>query len=113
MIFQYYENLEDKTKKYMETLINEIVPQLTVGELQIYLDDIAYHPLKDAKKSQKFSGFIEIGEDFESKGDISKLKSNDLKLMYQIFISREKYDEIQDFTYCCITYSWDSFECLC
>ncbi len=91
MNFQYYENLQDKSKKYLLYLNNQIVPKFSVNELQIYLEDISKKPLSKNKNSKStfFDKFIEIGGDYETVADLSKLNDKDLKLMYQIFISRE------------------------
>ena len=96
MNFQYYENLQDKSKKYLLYLNNQIVPKFSINELQIYLEDISKKPIgkKKDSKSTFFDGFIEIGEDYESIADLSKLNDKDLRIMYQIFISRELNDRM-------------------
>ncbi|MFX0060386.1 MAG: hypothetical protein ACFE8J_18975, partial [Candidatus Heimdallarchaeota archaeon] len=56
-----------------------------------YLEDISEKPSSKKKNSKElfFESFIEIGEDYESVADITKLNDKELKIMYQIFISRE------------------------
>ncbi|TFG29296.1 MAG: hypothetical protein EU532_03375 [Promethearchaeota archaeon] len=94
MTLQYYDLLQDKTEKRLQYLASYIAPELTIGELQNFIDDIANKP-KDSKKtnkSNKLDAFKEIGDDFETHADFSKLTEQQLKNIYQVFISREIND---------------------
>ncbi len=96
MNFQYYESLLDKSKKYVSYLVKEIVPKFTIKELPILLDDINKIPLKTKKGSDslKIKGFIKIGDDYETQASLSNLSLEKLKLMYHVFISRERSDKL-------------------
>ncbi|TFG07904.1 MAG: hypothetical protein EU539_03730 [Promethearchaeota archaeon] len=91
MNFQYYETLSDKSKKYLSYLVEHIEPKFTVDELPIFFDDMNKKPLKqnESKKLRDLQGFLNIGDDYETTADISKLSIDQLKMLYQIFISRE------------------------
>ncbi|MFX0071491.1 MAG: hypothetical protein ACFFAO_10415 [Candidatus Hermodarchaeota archaeon] len=91
MNFQYYETLIDKSKKYLGYLVEHIEPKFTVDELPIFYDDINKNALKSTKtsKSNGLEGFINIGDDYDTTADLSKLTVEQLKSLYQIFISRE------------------------
>ena len=86
MNFQYYETLQDKSNKYLTYLIEKIEPKFTIGELKIFLEDIS----KKSSKNKK--DFVDIGEDYDTTADFSKLNLDQLKTLYQIFISREIND---------------------
>jgi len=88
MNLQFYETMEDKSKKYVSYLVDQIVPKFTNSELNHLLDDINKKPVKKAK-STTTDKFLKIGEDKEKLADLSKLNEKDLKLLFQIFISRE------------------------
>lgn len=96
MNLQFYETLDDKSKEYLLYLIEQIQPQFTVSELKIYLEDIESKPLNQTKgsKSKASKGYINIGEDAGKIADMSKLNIEQLKLLFQIFISREKNDKV-------------------
>lgn len=91
MNFQYYETLQDKSKKYLSYIVKQIEPKFTVDELPIFFEDINKKALKIKKgeKSKNFTGYINIGDDYETTADLSKLTDSQLKLLFQIFISRE------------------------
>ena len=91
MNFQYYETLQDKSKEYLKLLAERIVPQFTIGELKIYLEDIADKSLTDKKSSIK--GFIDIGDDYDTTADLSKLNQAQLEILYKHLISREINDK--------------------
>ncbi|MFX1311416.1 MAG: hypothetical protein ACFFHD_02235 [Promethearchaeota archaeon] len=87
MNLQYYETLEDKSKKYISYLVDQILPKFTNSELNFFLDEITKKRTK--KKTETIDSFLKIGEDKEKFADLSKLNEKDLKLIFQIFISRE------------------------
>ena len=91
MNFQYYETLQDKSEENLKLLAERIVPQFTIGELKIYLDDIADKSLTGKKSPIK--GFIDIGGDYETTADLSKLNQSQLEIIYKHFISREINDK--------------------
>jgi len=91
MNFQYYETLQDKSKEYLKLLAERIVPQFTIGELKIYLEDIADKSLTDKKSSIK--DFIDIGDDYDTTADLSKLNQAQLEILYKHLISREINDK--------------------
>jgi hypothetical protein len=98
MNLQFYETMDDKSKEYILYLIEQILPNFTKSELQIYIEDIKSKPTTGPKnkstKSKKTSkGFIKIGEDTDKKADLSKLNIEQLKILFQIFISRELNDK--------------------
>ena len=99
MNLQFYETMDDKSKEYMLYLIEQILPNFTNSELQIYLEDIESKPTtgtknKSTKKSKtKSKGFVKIGDDVDKKADLSKLNVEQLKILFQIFISREINDK--------------------
>ncbi|MHA2181172.1 MAG: hypothetical protein ACXAAH_07095 [Promethearchaeota archaeon] len=91
MNLQYYETLGDKSEEYLLYLIEQILPNFTMSELKIVLTDIASKPNETSKKSKSKTnkGYVEIGSDTKKKGDLSKLNLEQLKTLFQIFISRE------------------------
>lgn len=96
MKLQYYEMMDDKSKKYLLYLIEQILPHFTKSELQIFLEDIAVE-LSNKKKSSKSKsnqGYVEIGNDAGKIADLSKLTEKQLKTAFKIFISREKNDKL-------------------
>ena len=98
MNLQYYETMDDKSKEYMLYLIEQILPSFTKSELQIYLEDIESKPTTGTKNKNKKSkttskGFVKIGADIDKKADLSKLNLEQLKILFQIFISRELNDK--------------------
>jgi len=89
MSFQYYETLQDKSKKYLSYLAEQLEPKFTVDELTIFFDDINKNPLTNGKGNKNLKEFTNIGDDYDTKADLSKLTDTKLKILYQIFISRE------------------------
>jgi len=87
MNFQYYETLQDKSDKYLKYLISQIKPSFTEGELKIFLEELSSKPTKN-KQSARMN-LKNIGDDYDTIGDIKSLKAAQLKSLYQIFISRE------------------------
>ncbi len=93
MKLQYYEMMDDKSKKYLLYLIEQVLPQFTVSELKLFLEDFSNN-LKNGKKSSKSAkNYVEIGNDAGKLADLSNLTIEELKLMFQIYISREKNDK--------------------
>ena len=89
MDFQYYDTLEDKSDEAILGFVKRIIPTFTKGELRLFIGDLANLKPRSNPKSQITTDYFEIGEDYDTTGDLSKLTSNQLKLFYQIFISRE------------------------
>ncbi len=89
MDFQYFETLLDKSDNSLLYFVEQIIPFFKKEELLILLDDLAGKPLNKSVKSSKATGFIEINDDYDKNAELSKLKSEQLKLLYQIFISKE------------------------
>ena len=81
MNFQYYETLQDKSDEKLLFYIKNITPKLTIGELKIFLDDIANKSLSG--KSSSIKGFIDIGGDYETTSDLSKLNNSQLEIFYK------------------------------
>ncbi len=100
MKLQYYELMDDKSKKYLLYLIEQVLPHFTMSELQMFLEDIAAEPSnkkktsKSKSKSKSNQGYVEIGKDVGKVADLSKLTEGQLKEAFQIFISREKNDKL-------------------
>ncbi|MFX1573919.1 MAG: hypothetical protein ACFFB0_14320 [Promethearchaeota archaeon] len=88
MNLQFFETLDDKSKKYVSYLVDQILPQFTYNELNKFLDEIKTKPVKNSKSTTN-DKFLEIGKDKGKLADISKLNEIDLKTLFQIFISRE------------------------
>ncbi|UCC20029.1 MAG: hypothetical protein JSV62_01745 [Promethearchaeota archaeon] len=91
MKLQFYETMYDKSKEYLSYLIEQILPKFTSGELSIYLEEIDTKPSKGKKESQSWE-FEKIGGDSGKIADLSKLKIEQLKHLYQTFISKELND---------------------
>ncbi len=91
MNFQFYDSLRDKSEKHLLYLCNYIEPKFTASELKFFLDDISKMPTPDKKEGKEkiMKNFIAIGEDTDTIGDLSSLNLDQLKAMFQIFISRE------------------------
>ena len=94
MTIQYYDLLQDKSKKRLLYLVGYIAPGFTIGELKILLDAAAAKKSKSKKsKSKKSNDFVSIGADYDTSADFSKLSEKQLQNLYQIFISREINDK--------------------
>ncbi len=91
MNFQFYESLRDKSGKYLSYICSYIEPKFTTSELNLFLQDISKKlaPLKKANIENSMKNYIDIGEDTDNIGDISILNPDQLKILFQIFISRE------------------------
>jgi len=99
MNLQYYETMDDKSEEFLSYLIEQILPYFTKSELELYLADIdKSKPVKGkgTKKSKSKAtskNYVSIGEDIDKKADLSKLKPDQLKRLFQIYISRELNDK--------------------
>ncbi len=89
MDVQYLNLLQDKSKKRLLYLIEFISPKFSKTDLPMILAGIGGKKDSKAKK-----GLIAIGKDSGAAADLSKLSLDDLKLMYQVFISREINNKI-------------------
>ena len=92
MKLQYYEILEDKSKEYLLYLIEQIKPEFTENEFKIFSDRLTEDASKGKKKNSSDS-YINIYKENDKNVDLSKLKEEKLKDLFQIFISREKNDK--------------------
>ncbi|MFX0006829.1 MAG: hypothetical protein ACFFAV_08880 [Candidatus Hermodarchaeota archaeon] len=92
MKLQYYETMDDKSKEYILYLIEQIVPQFTKNEFDILLKDFTSNSTKKSKdsKSNTTQNFVQIGNDTEKNADLSTLTKEQLKLFFQLFISKEE-----------------------
>ncbi|MFX1383868.1 MAG: hypothetical protein ACFFBP_15640 [Promethearchaeota archaeon] len=88
MNIQTLNTLQDQSKERLLYLVENIVPKFTNDEITQLLSEL------EQKASKNKDEFIEIGKDKKSIADLSKLKVNQLKLLYQVFISREVNDRI-------------------
>ena len=86
MNIQTLNALQDTSKERLVYLVDNIVPKFTNDELDQLFKELQ-------KKSSKNGGFIEIGKDKKA-ADLSKMKVDELKSLYQVFISREINDRI-------------------
>lgn len=95
MNFQYFETLLDKSEKNLFYFVENIIPAFTKGELPILLRDLEGRSLtkKEQSDSKLVKGFLEVGEDYDTVADLSKLNFEQLKLLYKIFISKEMNDK--------------------
>lgn len=98
MNLQFYETLQDKSKEYLTYLIEHILPEFTTGELKLFLETLTTKTEKSGKnkknsKSKLSQEFAIINDDKKPTAYISKLNEKQLKLIYQIFISREINDK--------------------
>ncbi len=88
MNIQTLDALQDKSKERLIYLVEYIVPKFTSDEITHLLSEV------EKKSTKGKDEFIEIGKDKKSFAELSKLKLDQLKLLYQIFISREKNDRV-------------------
>ena len=93
MKLQYYETMDDKSKEYLLYLIEQIQPQFTKDELSSLLKDISDNPTKKGKGVKSSDEYVQIGNDKGNNADLSKLTIKQLKILFQIFISRENNDK--------------------
>ncbi|GAH05460.1 unnamed protein product, partial [marine sediment metagenome] len=68
MNLQFYETIQDKSKKYLTYLIDQILPKFTIGEFKYFLEDLTNNPPKISKgtkgqKTKSTEEFIKIGDD--------------------------------------------------
>jgi len=91
MKLQFYETMYDKSKEYLSYLSEQILPQFTDSELKFFLEDII-ETKTTGKKKAKSEDFDKIGDDIGKLADLSKLKPEELKSLFQVFISREISD---------------------
>lgn len=91
MKLQFYETMYDKSKEYLSYLCEQILPQFTDSELKFFLEDII-ETKSTGKKKAKSEGFDKIGDDTGKLADLSKLKPEEFKPLFQVFISREIND---------------------
>lgn len=89
MKLQFYETMDDKSKEYLTYLIEQIQPKFTNSELKIFLEEIDMNSIKKSKSSKPVDNYVKIGDDIASFADLSKLTIKQLKIIFQIFISRE------------------------
>jgi len=88
MNIQTLNALQDKSKERLLYLVENIVPKFTSDELNQFFKEL------EKKSSKDKEGFIEIGKDKKATADLSKLKVDQLKFLYQVFISREINDRV-------------------
>jgi hypothetical protein len=97
MNLQYYETMDDKSKEYLLYLMEQILPYFTQSELTLLLTDLASKPAEQTKKSKAKSkvkkDYLTIGADVDKHADLSKLNLEQLKALFQIFISKELNDK--------------------
>jgi len=88
MDVQYLNLLQDKSKKRLLYLIEFITPKFSKEELPNVLEEIK------GKVSKSKTGLVDFSKNRGTVTDLSKLSLDQLKLMYQVFISREVNDKI-------------------
>ena len=101
MNLQFYETIQDKSKKYLTYLIDQILPKFTIGEFKYFLEDLTNNTKKSTKgtktkgsKPKPKEVFVKIGNDAGKFADLSKLDENHRKILFQIFISAEVNDKM-------------------
>ena len=97
MSFQYYDTLVDKSKENLLNLCEHIEPKLSVNELKYFIEDIKnnqFKPESSPLKSKPYQGYTFIGYDYGTDGDLSKLNLDQLKIIFQTFISKEVNSKI-------------------
>lgn len=101
MKLQFYETLQDKSKEYINYLIEQLLPRFTSGEFKLFLEEVSNKPQKPSKgskgsksKSKPSDKFVIIGDDKGKSAVFSKLNESQQKLLFQIFISRELNDRM-------------------
>jgi len=93
MNLQFYETIQDKSKEYMTYLIDQILPKFTIGEFKLLMEDLAVKNTKKTKGGKGSTDKLEIiGTDKGKFADLSKLDTNQRKILFQIFISKELND---------------------
>jgi hypothetical protein len=99
MNLQFYETIQDKSKKYMTYLIDQILPKFTISEFKYLLEDLANQTTKKSKGSkgsnpESGEKLVTIGNDTKKLANFTKLDTNQRKILFQIFISRELNDKL-------------------
>ncbi len=91
MNFQYYDLLQDKSKKRVLFLLEHINPKLTSKELEVLMSNLINKSSKVQKslKSKVDEKFVSFSKTDEKFADLTKLKPDQLEVLYKIFISRE------------------------
>jgi hypothetical protein len=87
MDVQYLNLLQDTSKKRLLYLVEYISPKFSKDELAKVLEEI------EGKSSKSKKTLVELGKDSDTNADLSKLSLDQLKLMYQVFISKEINDK--------------------
>jgi len=87
MDVQYLNLLQDTSKKRLLYLVEYISPKFSKDELPKVLEEI------EGKSSKSKKDLVELGKDSGTTADLSKLSLDQLKLMYQVFISKEINDK--------------------
>ena len=87
MDVQYLNLLQDTSKKRLLYLVEYISPKFSKDELAKVMEEI------EDKSSKSKKGLVELGKDSGTNADLSKLSLDQLKLMYQVFISKEINDK--------------------
>ncbi|MFX1239452.1 MAG: hypothetical protein ACFFAS_19865 [Promethearchaeota archaeon] len=80
MNVQYYNTLQDKSKKRIIYLLDFIAPKLTQYELDNLLGSF---------KGKSITDFIGFDNQKKDRADISNLTKDQLQLIYKVFISKE------------------------
>lgn len=93
MNFQYYKTLMDKSEENLFFLIEKIVPPPLKEELGLFLEDFKLGKSTTETHSSLKEDFIEIDPLSKNSADLSKLNTEQLKELYETFISREKNDK--------------------
>ncbi|MHA1149678.1 MAG: hypothetical protein ACTSR8_15690 [Promethearchaeota archaeon] len=92
MNFQYYDTLKNKEKKNMIFYISEIRPEFNEKEISLILEDLKNSSFLDEDIILRLENFEDIDIENEKSPDFSKLKEQDLELLYKLFISHETAD---------------------
>ncbi len=96
MKLKYFDLMDDKSKEYLLYLSEQILPEFTENEYKIFIEKLAVKATKEKKssKSNSSSGYVNISENNQKPVDLSKLNIEKLKILFQIFISRERNDKV-------------------
>jgi len=93
MNFRYYNSLAENNKDYVLFLSKHIEPKLNSKEYSTFFDDIRRLEL-NSKDKDSIEGFIGLDFDNNSTLDLMKLSDDQLKHLYQVFISQEVNDRL-------------------
>jgi hypothetical protein len=94
MSYQYYNTLKDKSIKFLLNLCEFLKPKLTIDELDTLLAQLKKISSKKKTSSKVIPGYKYVGDDYDTECDLSKLDIDQLKNIYQIFISKELNDRL-------------------